>query len=173
MCAGSFDDQRRLVLCDASPLIFLAKLDRLELIAKVTGRPLVVLDGVVREVLSDRAGPVEQQRLQSWVYGVDVVHHAGALVSSDALSESDRATLAWAVENKAEWLLADERLLRRVAQSYGIKVMGFCGILIQAAKRGLLSPEEARECVDTAIRDYGCRLSVEVYQKIRMHLDAS
>lgn len=171
MCAGSSEVRRRVVLCDASPLIFLAKLDRLELIALVTKRPLVVVEAVVREVLSDRAGPVEHQRLERWISRVEVVQQEGAAFASDALSESDRSSLAWAVENRAEWLLADERLLRRFAQTYGIKVIGFCGILVQAAKQGHVSAEEARDCVDRAIRDHRCRLSVDVYRRILTELE--
>jgi hypothetical protein len=51
------------VLCDASPLIFLAKLDRLALIKDVLGGNICVLRLVVDEVCRSDAPPVELSRL--------------------------------------------------------------------------------------------------------------
>ena len=160
------EKSRRLVICDASPLIFLAKVDQLELIAKVTGCPVVVLSCVVREILSERATPVEAHRLRIWLSNVETVEHEDSLFTTDALSKSDQSTLAWAVKNRAEYLLADERLLRRFAQEYGIRSIGFCGILIQASQKGYLSQGEARRCIDVAVQEHGLRISVQLYQKI-------
>lgn len=157
---------RRSVICDASPLIFLAKVDQLELIAKVMGCPIVVLSCVVREVLSKRAAPLEAHRLRTWLSNVETVDYENSLFATDALSRSDRATLAWAVKNRAECLLADERLLRRFAQEYGIRAIGFCGILIQASQKGYLSRDEALRSVKIAIQEHGLRISVQLYQKI-------
>ncbi len=95
-----------------------------------------------------------------------MIDYEVSLFASEALSQSDQSTLAWAVANQAEWILADERLLRRFAQAHGIKVMGFCGILLQAVRQDLLTAGSAREYVDTAIREHGYRISVELYQRI-------
>ena len=167
---GSSEVRRQVVVCDASPLIFLAKLDLLELIAKVARRQIVVLECVAREVLSKQATPIELQRLQMWIQKVEVIDYEGSTFASDALSRSDHSTLAWAVENRAEWMIADERLLRRFAQAHGIKVMGFCGILMQAERQDHLSAERARECVNTAIREHGLRISIALYQRILSQL---
>lgn len=160
------EEKHPIVVCDASPLIFLAKLRQLELIERVTGRGAVVLRCVADEVLSDRAMPLEAERLREWLSHVEVVDYAGSLFPSDALSRSDQSTLAWAVENRAEWLLADERLLRRFAQERGIRVIGFCGLLLQAVSRSCMPPEDARAAIDAAIREHGFRISVELYQRI-------
>lgn len=155
-----------MVVCDASPLIFLAKLDRLGLVERVTGREVVVLQCVKQEVLSDRASPLERKRLQDWLSGVRVIDYSGSLFPSDSLSRSDQSSLAWAVENQAEWMLADERLLRCFAREYGVRVIGFCGLLLQAVRMKQLRSEEAREMIDVSVRDHGFRISVELYQEI-------
>ena len=167
---SSSDVTQRVVLCDASPLIFLAKADRLDLIAKATTRQIAVLECVVQEVVNDRASPVEAERLRRWLKGVEVVQYEGSLFDSGALSRSDQSSLAWAVEHRAECLLADERLLRRFAQEHGIKVIGVCGILMQATKRGHLSAQEALDCIDTAVGEHGFRISIELYRRIRAQL---
>jgi predicted nucleic acid-binding protein len=51
------------VVCDASPLIFLAKVDRLGLIREILGERIVVLQCVADEVESEQADPVEAARL--------------------------------------------------------------------------------------------------------------
>lgn len=163
---GDAEERRRLVICDASPLIFLAKVDQLGLSAKVTGCPIVVLSCVVREILSERTTPIEAHRLRIWLSSMETVDYEGSLFATDALSRIDQSTLAWAVNNRAECLLADERLLRRFAQEYGIRVIGFCGILIQASQKGYLSRDEALRVVKTAIEEHGLRISVQLYQKI-------
>lgn len=163
--------KRPIVVCDASPLIFLAKLNHLGLIERVTGRSAVVLRCVVDEVLSKRAMPLEAERLREWLSAVEVVDFTGSLFPTDALSRSDQSSLAWSVEKHAEWLLADERLLRRFAQERGIQVIGFCGLLLQAVFRGELSAKAARGLMDTAIREHNFRISVELYQNIVERLE--
>lgn len=54
------------ILCDASPLIFLAKLDSLDLISQVLGGEVVILRCVADEVCSDSAGEVESLRLRKF-----------------------------------------------------------------------------------------------------------
>lgn len=137
------DRRRPIVVSEASPLIFLAKINRLELIESVTLRKPVVLQGVMEEVLSDRAMPVEAERLRKWRSAATVVDYTGSIVSSEALSSTDHSSLAWAVENRAEWLQADERLLRRFARERGIQGIGFCGLLLQAVRMDQMTSQQA------------------------------
>lgn len=157
---------RRVVICDASPLIFLAKLAGLELIARVIPGKLVVLGCVVREVVCERAGPVEADRLRTWLQSVEVIEYEDSLFPSSVLSRSDQSTLAWAVNHGAAWLVADERLLREVARQRGIGVIGFCGILVKAVQRGHLPAREARAMLDAAVDQHGLRISVALYRRI-------
>lgn len=166
------EGRRRVVVCDASPLIFLGKLNRLDLIEAVTQREAVVLRCVAEEVLSDRALPLELERLRRWMSRVRVVDYTGSLFASKALSRSDQSSLAWAVENHVEWLLADERLLRRFAMDQGIQVIGFCGLLLQAVEKGRLCSQEARDCIDKAVHAHGFRISVQLYQRLIEQLDS-
>lgn len=160
------DSERRIVICDASPLIFLAKTGRLDLIGKVLPGRQVVLGGVVREILADGAGPLETDRLRMWLEQVEVIEYEDSLFPASALSRSDQSTLAWAVNHGAAWLVADERLLRRIAVERGIAVIGFCGLLVKAVQRGLLSSQEGRRLLDEAIDDHGLRISVTLYRRI-------
>lgn len=163
----------KLIVCDASPLIFLAKADRLDLLRALFPGRCVVLECVAAEVGHPNADPVEQRRLALWLKSVERIDYEGSLFESTALSRSDQSSLAWAVENRADTLIADERLLRRFAREHQIAVMGFCGIIVNAARDGLLSIPAAREIVDTAVRRHGLRLSIQVYQALMEQLTDS
>ena len=158
--------RRQIVICDASPLIFLAEVGALDLIAQVVPGHQVVLGSVAREVLSERAGPVEVERLRRWMQSVEVIEYEGSLFPSSALSRNDRSTLAWGVNCHADWLIADERLLRRFARDHGVNVIGFCGILAKAVERSFLEFREAQGLLDTAVDLHGLQISVALYRRI-------
>ena len=160
----------KVIVCDASPLIFLAKLNRLNLIPDVLQGRVSVLKCVVREVSSDNAGVTETTRMSAFLDSVEIIDFQAPEGSSKALSPSDQSTLTWAIEHRADWLVADERLLRRVAREEDISTVGFLGILVEAARQGILSATEAREAIDESISRHGCRIAVALYQRILSEL---
>ena len=93
----------RVVVCDASPLIILAKLDRLHLITDLLGNDIVVLQCVADEVLGERAGTLERQRLNDFLSTVaTVTAFEESDIESNALSVSDRYTLTYSVRNAVD-----------------------------------------------------------------------
>jgi predicted nucleic acid-binding protein len=161
----------KVIVCDASPLIFLAKLDRLNLIPDVLQGRVSVLRCVVDEVSSENAGVTETKRVVAFLDSVEIIDFQAPEWSSKALSQSDQSTLSWAIEHRADWLVADERLLRRVAREESRSTIGFLGILVEAARQGILSPTEAREAIDESISRHGCRIAVDLYQRTLSELD--
>ena len=155
-----------IVVCDASPLIFLAKTNRLGIVPALLGKDIVVLDCVAKELLHERAGQVETDRLRAFLAGTTQPVWQGEVEPSLALSASDQSSLGWAIEHSAAWLVTDERLLRRVARDHGIAVVGFCGLLVQAAHSGLLGADHVRDDLDQAINQHGFRISVRLYREI-------
>jgi predicted nucleic acid-binding protein len=160
-----------IVVCDASPLIFLAKLNRLDLISPLLGPDVVVLQCVVDEVLeSGRAGDIELRRLRVFLKSARIVDFRETAWSSGRLSASDRQTLTYAVQQRARWLLADERLLRRIATEEGLATIGTLGLIAAAAKYGLITPKEALADIDAAVSKHGFRISIALYQRFRAEM---
>ncbi len=159
------------IVCDASPLIFLAKLDRLDLVARVLSGEMFVLRRVVDEVLSESAGVVERRRLAAFFESVEVIDFEVPDEQVGSLSHSDRSTLAWAIENQVNWLLADERLLRRVAVQENIAVIGFPGVLLRSARQKILSVAEVRNEINECVSRHRCRISIALYQRLMSELD--
>jgi len=58
--------------------------------------------------------------------------------------EAEAMILAGRPELGALDILLDERAAREVAAAHGLPVLGFAGVLIQACRRGLTTPEAAR-----------------------------
>ncbi len=155
------------VVCDASPLIILAKLDRLHLITDLLGNDIVVLQCVADEVLDERAGTLERQRLDGFLSAIArVAAFEESDIESNALSDSDRYTLTYSIRNAVNWLVVDERLMRRVATEHGIAVMGILGLLVGAAKRGILTHAESELALREAVGVHGLRISVALYQRV-------
>lgn len=60
------------------------------------------------------------------------------------LDTGEMDVILLAREVKADWVLIDEKLTRRVAKGLGLKVKGTLGLLLIACRTGLVSKEEAR-----------------------------
>ena len=155
-----------LVVCDASSLIFLAKVNRLELVHAFAGDKLVVLPRTCDEVLSPRAGVAEARRLADFLKKVKVVDFETGSFAGNQLSLSDRSLLVWALENGASRILVDDLLLRRIARSEGLEVVGVLGLFMQAAHEGYLTKEEVLGDIETLINRDGMRISLALYRRV-------
>ncbi len=155
------------VVCDASPLIILAKLDRLHLIQEVLGGDIIVLKCVADEVLGERAGATERTRLFNFLNeSATICHFSGTQIQSKSLSESDCSTLTYCIQNEVDWLVADERLMRRVASEHGLAIIGVLGIVVGAARRRIIALEEAQSILRDAVARHDLRISVALYQRV-------
>jgi predicted nucleic acid-binding protein len=68
-------------------------------------------------------------------------------------------------------VLLDERAARAVAQSRGVAVVGFPGLLIRAHRRGLLTAEAARDALSRC-RDQGTRYSDQLVEEVYERLSS-
>ena len=161
------------VVCDASPLIFLAKLNRLDLISRLLGPEVVVVECVAREVTGiDRAGELERARLEAFLSSATVAPFTGTTLPAGRLSACDRQTLDHAIRHRPDYLLADERLLRRIANEEGLVTIGTLGLLAAAVNHGHLDAAEALRDLDEAVSKHGFRISIALYQRFRREIGA-
>lgn len=155
-----------ILVADASPLIFLGKAGQLELLPALFPGELLVPASVRDEVMAPPLPPAEELVLTRFlercsIVTVEVLSHFGA-----GLSRADGEVLTLAVARRADRLLADERLLRRAAQTEGLTAIGTLGVLLAALRAGRLTPEETRGTVDELIREHRFRIGIEVYQAV-------
>ncbi|WP_129113457.1 DUF3368 domain-containing protein [Halegenticoccus tardaugens] len=163
---------------DATPLIYLAKVDRLD--------PLYDLDGsraipehVYGEVVEAgiEGGHPDARRIERGVedglfevVAVEETALLSRLRRNPNLSEADRAVLACAAANDGVAVM-DETYGRDVAATEGITTRGTAYLVLLLVTREAMGVDEARAAIDAMI-DEGWYCAPDVYAKIVRKLDS-
>lgn len=162
-----------IVVLDASPLIFLGKLGCLDLLVKVAGHDLHLAESVHAEVAGFAAEGLSRDRLEKFLASCTVHRVRRSMREIGSLSRADTESLSLAIKLSAGMILADDRLLRRVAEAEGIRVLGTLGVILRSVESGFLASSHARAAVDTLIGEHHFRIGIEVYQYVLVKLDES
>jgi predicted nucleic acid-binding protein len=127
------------LVVNASPLIFLARIDRLDLLASLA-KLLVVPEAVIREIQagSDRDGTFSK------VTDLASILQVGNLVVPDRvrfwdLGAGESQVLAHALERPGAEVVLDDLAARRCARSLGLPMIGTLGVVVLCRHRGILS----------------------------------
>lgn len=164
---------------DATPLIYLAKVERLSLIQHLE-EASVIPERVYEEVVQTglRAGYPDARRVERHVdidqFEVVAVENApllSRLRTNEKLSDADAAVLALA-DARDGVAVMDETYGRDVAASEGIATRGTAYLVLKLAKQEVIDAEEARSVIDAMI-EAGWYCSPGVYTKIRRKLEES
>ncbi|KAB7517998.1 DUF3368 domain-containing protein [Halosegnis rubeus] len=155
---------------DATPLIYLATVDRLDVVAS-SPQP-VTTERVYEEVVTDglAAGHVDARRLERFaeaslhVESVAKTPLFERLQSMSALSDADVSVLIHAAETDGIAVM-DERAGRSVADVEDIEVHGTAYLLLSCVERGELSADEATTLLD-ALLDAGWYCAPNLYAKL-------
>jgi len=128
-----------IIVADASPLIALSRVGRLDLLRQMFGT-LIVPEAVWQEVTSvpdERPGSAEL-RSSTWVSHATVQDTALVRLLRRDLGAGESEAIVLAHELHADVLLIDERLGRSAATRLGLTITGLVGVLIDARRSGLL-----------------------------------
>ena len=127
------------VVADASPLIGLAKIARLDLLQRLFGEVLIP-EAVERELCLGSGRPGSQvlsaARHEGWIKVEEVSGVPAALEATVDQGEAEAITLA---KRHAALLLIDETRGRAAARSAGLRVFGSGTVLIKAKQEGFLA----------------------------------
>ena len=135
---------------NASPLIFLGKGGRLDLL-RVAGDTILTPAAVMAEI--DRRGPadptVQAVGQASWLKVVETPQVPSAILAWD-LGPGESAVLAWAHAHPGSEAIFDDLAARRCAKTLGIPVRGTVGLILLAKQRGAIPA--ARPILDDMVR---------------------
>jgi len=165
---------------DATPLIYLAKADRLGVVETLSD-PRLVPERVYREVVTEgiEAGYDDARRIERAVDDgyLDVVEvdrdDSGVATRLDrhaGLSDADVAVLACA-DARDGVAVMDEAAGRSAAAVEGVETRGTAYVVLSAVKREKLSAEEGRTAIDAMI-DRGWYVAPDLYAKIVRKLES-
>jgi len=165
---------------DATPLIYLAKADRLDVV-ETFDEPRLVPERVYREVVAEgiEAGYADARRVEQAVEAdrfsvVDVATDDSSvgprLERHNGLSDADVAVLACA-DARGGVAVMDEAAGRSAADVEGIETRGTAYLALAAVKRGDLPPDVGRETIDAMV-DAGWYVAPDLYAKIVRKLES-
>lgn len=153
-----------IVISDASPLIGLSIIDKLDWLPVMFGEVWIPAE-VINEILPDRDAPGETAIRETIERGwIKVWDKPFELLPDLCLDEGESACISIAVGcSEAVLLLIDERAGRAVAGEYGVKITGLAALVGHAKKRGLIA--DAREVFDQLHRA-GFRMAPVVIKSV-------
>ena len=125
------------IICNATPLIAFARINRLELLRKVVGN-IIIPEAVAREI-SDydggRRGAINLPQ-ETWISIAQVQAQQQVSLLLPILDRGEAEVIALALEVRPKLVLMDELTGRKVAESLDLKVCGSVGLLIKAKQMG-------------------------------------
>ena len=163
---------------DATPLIYLAKVDRLTLVQQLEDA-CVIPGRVYEEVVTTglEQGYPDARRIERTVDAgqfdvvtVETTPLFSRLQTNDALSDADVAVLACADASDGVAVM-DERYGRDVAAAEGITTRGTAYLVLKLAKEDSISVDEARTVIDAMIES-GWYCAPDVYAKMVQKLES-
>ena len=154
-----------IVVSDSSPLIALARISRLSLLASLYARILIPVEVHHEVMVAGRGLPgAAEVRRASWIEMVTRRSPADPSLeqASEGLGAGERGAILLAKALPAELVLLDEWKARRVAQRAGLSVVGCLGVLEAGARKGLVP--NLREAYIDLLRQ-GIRFDLRLLQE--------
>jgi len=153
------------IVSNASPLISLARIGRLNLLQQLYGE-LIIPEAVWNEIVIEGSGKpgADEVKEAPWIKKQAIKNKQLAHVLRQERDAGESEAIALALESEAELLLMDERLGRQTANYLGIHCIGLIGVLIEAKRKGFI--EQVKPLLDALQNLAGFRISPSLYSRI-------
>lgn len=154
-----------IVVSNSSPLISLARIGRLHLLASSYERILVPAEVHHEVIVAGRGRPgAEEVRSAGWIEVASQTSPADLSLEQlcQGLGAGERSAILLAKSFPADLILLDEWKARRIAREAGLATMGCLGILEAGARSGLVS--DLRQAYIELLRQ-GIRFDIGLLQE--------
>jgi len=171
----------RAAVSESTPLIYLAKIGRLDIIRDVFQKiyvPEAVIDEAVTQgkALNMSDASIIEKAVGTWIIKERVEPEVDAeysfLDNNTRLGNGEKEALKLCKQLDAAYFIADDREARRVSSILNIKPIGTCGTVVQAFRQGSITKKEALRVIDDLVK-VGFRISSTLYRKILDELEIS
>ena len=153
--------KRKTVVADASTLIGLARIKKLNLLRELYGE-VVIPQSVYDEVVAESKYGSEKIKAVKYLKVEKVSDSKTVELFLGYLGRGEAQVLTLSNEKKADLILIDEKKARRVARRAGFDVVGVLGLLLAAKNRALIPA--VRPFIEE-LSNQGFRLSKKVIQR--------
>ena len=154
-----------IVVSDASPLINLARIGRLDLL-RLLYETLLIPEAVWQEVVINGAGQPgsAEVRAADWIHKEAIANGPLVRALRQTLGAGEAEAIVLALEADAALLLMDERLGRVAAERQGIRCMGLVGVGLEAKHGGLIT--SVKSFLDALREVAGFHLHEALYRRV-------
>ena len=154
------------IVSNASPLIFLAKIGKLDLLETFE---IIIPKQVYSEIKEgEKSGREDSHKIESLIKNnkikiaeIEIM----AELEKQNLGEGEKAAISLAIDKKIELILLDEKKARRVAKFYELNPRGTIGVLSEALKKNKITKKEFVELIQKLIKE-GYRISEELIMEL-------
>ncbi len=149
------------IVCNASPLIFLAKIDKLSLLDAYELRIPVQVEAEVLKGAKRKKQDAE--KIADYLHAGNITPEKVSLLKDlpHSLGAGERAVISLAVKEKITKVLIDEAKARTVARFNGLAPKGTLGVLWDAYKSGLIG-RDALESLTFDLIQNGYRIKEDI-----------
>jgi len=175
------DKPRKVVVSNSTPLIYLAKIGRLNIIRDVFGK-VFIPDAVFHEAVTQGKtlnmsdAYIIEKAVGTWIFKEQVKPEVNSefcfLETNMRLGSGEKEALKLCRQLNAEYFIVDDKEARKVSRILNIKPIGTCGIVIQACRQGSITKREALQILDDLVKA-GLRIDPTLYRRILDELGLS
>jgi uncharacterized protein len=153
-----------IIVSDTSPIISLAAIGELDLLAKLYHK-VHIPQAVCQEIVSGGSGkPGGTNVLNlSWISVVPVANEPLVATLNQNLGSGEAEAIALALQLNADTLLMDERRGRSAAAALGVKVIGLLGFVLELKHSGIVPA--VKPLLDALVARGGMWLSQRLYKQ--------
>jgi predicted nucleic acid-binding protein len=129
-----------IVVSNTSPITNLSTIGKLHLLQQLYGE-IFISSSVFKELTQwgDSIPGATEVKTSNWIQVKSINNISLVQSLKEQLDEGESSVIALALELRANWLIIDEQLGRKIAIEYNLKITGILGILIEAKRQGLIS----------------------------------
>lgn len=162
------------VVSDASPLILLAKIGKLDLLKELY-QEIIIPSQVRNEVVEnkDKASSLILSGIENgWIKQKDggISSEIKRLGEKLGLHNGETAALSVAKGLDIKEILADDKLARMAARILGLKAIGCLGVMMKAYENGIVTRNEAIDSIQKLVKA-GLWVSPEVLTEVFKSLE--
>jgi len=154
-----------IIVSNTSPIINLAAIGKLDLLEKHFGK-IIIPRAVYDEItIKGRGEPGDREvRTANWIEVRELKDIPILTILRRELDEGEAASIALALELKADLLLIDETDARITASKLGLRYIGLLGVLVRAKRKGCI--KKVKPVMDSLKEQAGFWINEELYQYI-------
>lgn len=151
-----------IVISDTTTITNLIHVNKLELLKKLY-EEIIIPTEVYNELLKL---PNQKTILmnQDWIKKENITDINLYEKLAENLDKGEAEAITIAIEKKSDLLIIDELAGRNIAKSYGLKIIGLLGVLIESKQKELIL--ELKPILDNLIDNYGFRIHPNLYKKV-------